>query len=718
MMQSTSRLFSRSGTGVSARHRLSLALVSLLVALIVANFAVVGWNELAQNNSSATTDQGAYLRLGLKLREGRALTDGNRHPLFPLLLAPFASRDWRYFAYGKMVSLATGILGLITIFLLTRRRYSLAVGLTVILVLSLNAEYIHAASLVASEPLLVLLFFLAWYFAVSGFEDWTAAWAAGAFAGLTFLTKATGQLILLAFFVLAIIKWRRTVLRRRSTWVFLIAYLLVVLPLFIYNFRKYDDPLYNFNTQHAVWMDSWNDRYTDPDEEWPTLSSYLSTHSLQDMVEREWQGVVELRRTLAEAVLPLGWNWDSLPVNTLWFWAMIALLGGLLLAWPSGRRAVVVYYRKRREMLWLTGVTFVLFYLSFAWYVPVANAGRFLLPLAPLLLIALADFTNQLTRQLWSTSTHPRSIQRLRPLSTTGLAVGYLGLVVWLAASLWSAWPPASDVFVRDQASEGRGQDTMDWLLIHKDPRERVIRGPTHDISTWQYSGVFRFKSVPDGTVTWSRMAELMGQLEASYLIVDSGVYRRRELLFSQYFELVDDRLRLRTLPPGWELAYAEPGLPCDYCLLHLVEPAFGPPSPLPPVDFGEGMRLLGYGLPESVVQPGGTLPVALYWQAVRSLAEDYDVYVHLVGEDGQRVAEHDGPAVNGHFATGAWPVGETIADVHELSISPDVPAGQYHLEVGVHLAETREPLKASGPSGPLDQDRVVIHGILVEGAQ
>jgi len=61
-----------------------------MLVVIFGSFAAVGWARVRDNWRSTKSDQGEYLSLGLAIRAGTALTDGNRHPLYPALLALFA----------------------------------------------------------------------------------------------------------------------------------------------------------------------------------------------------------------------------------------------------------------------------------------------------------------------------------------------------------------------------------------------------------------------------------------------------------------------------------------------------------------------------------------------------------------------------------------------------------------------------------------------------
>ena len=101
-------------------------------------------------------------------------------------------------------------------------------------------------------------------------------------------------------------------------------------------------------------------------------------------------------------------------------------------------------------------------------------------------------------------------------------------------------------------------------------------------------------------------------------------------------------------------------------------------------VTFGEAIVLEGYALDESA-RAGGALHLDLYWQATTPVAEDYQVFVHLLGEDGQRWAQKDGPPLLGTRPTSSWQPGERLTDRHGLLLPSDMPSGSYHLRVGLY---------------------------------
>ncbi|MEW5961708.1 MAG: hypothetical protein AB1801_28655, partial [Chloroflexota bacterium] len=98
-------------------------------------------------------------------------------------------------------------------------------------------------------------------------------------------------------------------------------------------------------------------------------------------------------------------------------------------------------------------------------------------------------------------------------------------------------------------------------------------------------------------------------------------------------------------------------------------------------------ITLRGVRLPSSPVQPGGSIPVSLFWQTGRPLAANYLVFVHVLDPAGQIKAQNDSLPRAGAYPTPWWLPGVLIEDTHRLDVPPDLPAGQYQLVVGLYTA-------------------------------
>ena len=134
----------------------------------------------------------------------------------------------------------------------------------------------------------------------------------------------------------------------------------------------------------------------------------------------------------------------------------------------------------------------------------------------------------------------------------------------------------------------------------------------------------------------------------------------------------------------------------------------FSLPADVLPVngDFGPGIAaLVGYRI-EPVLRAGQAFTLTLYWRAGETGEIPYNVFVHVTPPDTPTllVAQHDSWPASGRKPTPTWAPGEIIADPHPLSA---LPAGFYHLRVGLYNAEGRLAVSSSVAAAP--EDAVVI---------
>jgi hypothetical protein len=101
--------------------------------------------------------------------------------------------------------------------------------------------------------------------------------------------------------------------------------------------------------------------------------------------------------------------------------------------------------------------------------------------------------------------------------------------------------------------------------------------------------------------------------------------------------------------------------------------------------DLGGIAALEGYDVQEK----GDELGVKLYWRALTWPKADYSVFVHVL-QDGQVVAQSDGPPLNGRLPTYCWVPREVVEDVHELTVDETRP---YQILVGLYDWRTGERL-------------------------
>jgi hypothetical protein len=130
--------------------------------------------------------------------------------------------------------------------------------------------------------------------------------------------------------------------------------------------------------------------------------------------------------------------------------------------------------------------------------------------------------------------------------------------------------------------------------------------------------------------------------------------------------------------------------------------------------NLGNEVQLLGHNGVPRLVEAGQSLRLALYWQALTGMDNDYSVFVHLV-DGGERVlAQHDGQPLDGFYPTSFWDVGDTVPDQVNLTVGTSVPAGEYELVAGMYLLDTRERLPVLDESGQTVGDTVSLGEVTV----
>jgi len=150
---------------------------------------------------------------------------------------------------------------------------------------------------------------------------------------------------------------------------------------------------------------------------------------------------------------------------------------------------------------------------------------------------------------------------------------------------------------------------------------------------------------------------------------------------------------------------------PLDRVLLgYVVVPWQGELDVAEPVgaNFGNQIDLLGFEVPDRL-SPGAEFDATLYWEARRPPEDHYVVFVHLLDADGQLVASHDGPPLDGRYPTMAWLPGDVVPDVHRLVLDPGTPAGTYDLRVGMYQWPSLERLPVWDGQGVEQADRIVV---------
>jgi hypothetical protein len=127
--------------------------------------------------------------------------------------------------------------------------------------------------------------------------------------------------------------------------------------------------------------------------------------------------------------------------------------------------------------------------------------------------------------------------------------------------------------------------------------------------------------------------------------------------------------------------------------------------------DFDEKIRLIGYDIPSAEVNPGGTLTLNLTWQSLTSeMDKSYTVFVHLVDEDDQVLAQGDKePGYRSKQPTTSWVKGEIVIDPISVGIPQNLEPGTYDLRIGLYLAPDGPRLPTLDPASNIETDSIDI---------
>ena len=123
--------------------------------------------------------------------------------------------------------------------------------------------------------------------------------------------------------------------------------------------------------------------------------------------------------------------------------------------------------------------------------------------------------------------------------------------------------------------------------------------------------------------------------------------------------------------------------------------------------NFGNQINLLGFEAADSLL-PGSEFDVTLYWEARHPPNDDYVVFVYLLDANGQSIAQHDGPPMNGQYTTKMWLPGEIVPDVHRIVLDDHTPVGTYQLHAGMYRWPSLERLPVWDSQEIEQADRVI----------
>ncbi len=142
-------------------------------------------------------------------------------------------------------------------------------------------------------------------------------------------------------------------------------------------------------------------------------------------------------------------------------------------------------------------------------------------------------------------------------------------------------------------------------------------------------------------------------------------------------------------------------------------QPAADGPRRVVQAKLGEHITLERIRVNADALHPGETLLVVPVMSSDGAVAQSYTVFCHLLGPEGELVAQADGLPLVGHRPTTTWRDGEELVDSYQIVLPEDLPSGSYQLSVGMYLRETMTRLPATSVSGEALPDGRVVYGAI-----
>lgn len=169
---------------------------------------------------------------------------------------------------------------------------------------------------------------------------------------------------------------------------------------------------------------------------------------------------------------------------------------------------------------------------------------------------------------------------------------------------------------------------------------------------------------------------------------------------------------------PAMEIWRAEPTDSVVAGPVYLANwPILSSPPPVPhrpDIVFDNAIRLWGYDIPGKMTA-GSELTVSIVWQCERPLEDDFNVFIHLMGENDTLLGQADGVPVDWTRPTSSWRAGEFIVDNYSIPIPEDAPEGPADVWIGFYRPDGsgRLPLSNFKPGQP--EDRALIDFVIIE---
>jgi hypothetical protein len=124
-------------------------------------------------------------------------------------------------------------------------------------------------------------------------------------------------------------------------------------------------------------------------------------------------------------------------------------------------------------------------------------------------------------------------------------------------------------------------------------------------------------------------------------------------------------------------------------------------------------VALLGYTLPERVINAESPTYLILYWQAL-SAPRDYQIVLRLVNNLGKEVTRWQGKPAHNEYPMNRWSPGQIVQDVWPLRVDPQTVPGKHTLWISLRSADGEDESAANRQLSLVDRPSSVISDLQV----
>jgi Dolichyl-phosphate-mannose-protein mannosyltransferase len=555
----------------------SLVCSLLLIGFLAVIFVIFGLELLQYHTNPEQVDTQHYLgEANLLRRNGGAVSffhlavtgryeQANQHPLYILLLTPFASTDISFFVTAKLLSLAVGVALLVVVFAVARKRYGDLVATVATAGLLMTHAFEEWSTFVASESLLMFVSFLCMHFILTGFRDNRQWLYAGFFAGLAYLAKGTGLFLIPAFPISLLITHRWNIFKNRYFYLFFAAFALVASPLLVRNMVLYDNPFFNINIYNVDRTKTLDYTLFSPergagihvyesiqDTGAPAVAAgFTKAYGLtKKIIAGLPTELLVFLKTLA--IRPISY-WSTPIQVTFGAFVFVFFVFGLIRAENVGGRIYVV-------------TTLLIFFAALSLF---RSYERYLLPLIPLVWIYAA--LGALTLLDLVRANYVPGVATLRSI----LAISLLSGCVLVIGYLLATRPIPNPMTSVDYGDSRR--NLINWLQVTLKKQDRYAEGP---MLNWMLDEGTQVLPPPKIRTNLIAFNEFAKKHQIKYVVLEwysltisrfrgSGYDRRK--FIQEYFDFDQKRGIVQRKPvPGWRLVYKDNNKKVDFLVFQI----------------------------------------------------------------------------------------------------------------------------------------------------